>query len=296
MCGLLAACGQAVIRDPTQDTPSPVAHLKAGRRPGHIAVLVMENSGYGSVIGPADTSYITGLAHRYALATQYYAISHPSLPNYLALTGGSTFGITSDCTSCTVPTTGLAGQLLAHHISWRVYAEDYPHRCFQGGYAGGYAKKHNPLPYYRQTAHRVACHYVLPFTALHAAIASRRLPRFAWITPNLCHDMHSCSKHVGSLFLQSLVPGLLRALGPRGLLFIVWDEGTTNDGCCRVARGGHVALIVAGGGARAHAQMNTPVDHFSVLQTVEDLLRLPRLLRAGCACTPSLQPLLAKGG
>ncbi|HET9719895.1 MAG TPA: alkaline phosphatase family protein [Solirubrobacteraceae bacterium] len=288
---LLCGCGGHVLR-PTQSTPSPRARTTAGR-PGHIAVLVMENAEYSSVIGNPGGRFITDLAHRYALATQDYAITHPSLPNYLALTGGQTFGVTSDCTGCSVPGGGLGGQLDAHHIPWRAYMEDYPHPCFQGGSAGEYAKKHDPFLYYRAIAARAACRDVLPFTALDRAIAARRLPRFLWITPNLCHDMHDCSVHAGSAFLQSLVPGLLRALGAHGLLFLTWDEGSSNDGCCRLARGGHVALIVAGGGARAHARLGTPVDHYSVLQTIEDLLGLPRLSGAACGCTPSLQPLLA---
>jgi hypothetical protein len=262
--------------------------------PTRIAVLLMENAEYGSVIGAPGGGYITSLAHRWALASQDYAITHPSLPNYLALTGGRTFGITSDCTDCSVPGEGLAGQLQAHHISWGAYMEDYPHPCFLGGSAGDYAKKHDPFLYYRQVASQAACHRVLPFTALHAAIRADALPRFTWITPNLCHDMHDCSLQVGDSFLRSLLPGLLRALGPHGLLFLTWDEGSSDSGCCRLARGGHVALILAGPGARAHAVMRTPVDHYSVLQTIEDLLHLPRLAGAACGCTPSLQPLLAR--
>lgn len=288
---LQSCAGHGVIRKPTQSRPSAPARVSGGA-PAHVAVLVMENAEYGDVIDQTDARFITDLAHRYALATQDYAITHPSLPNYLALTGGRTFGITSDCTSCSVPGGGLAGQLQRHQITWTAYLEGLPHACFQGGSSGEYAKKHDPFLYYRQITSGPGCSHVLPFTSLHAAIRSGRLPRFVWITPNMCHDMHDCSVHEGSAFLQSLVPGLLRAMGPRGLLFLTWDEGTSDDGCCRLARGGHVALIVAGGAARSGARLSTPVDHYSVLQTVEDLFGLPRLGGAACGCTPSLQPLL----
>jgi hypothetical protein len=106
--------------------------------------------------------------------------------------------------------------------------------------------------------------------------------------------MHDCSVSTGDRFLAGLVPALLRALGRRGLLFLTWDEGSSDDGCCRLASGGHIVTIVAGGGARARARLATPTDQYSVLQTIEDLLGLRRLRGAACACTPSLQPLLGR--
>ena len=104
--------------------------------------------------------------------------------------------------------------------------------------------------------------------------------------------MHDCSAATGDRFLRGLVPGVLRAMGPRSLLALTWDEGASDDGCCRLAHGGHVVTILAGPAARAGARLNTPVDHFSLLQTLEDLLGLPRLRGAACPCTPSLAPLV----
>ena len=280
---------------PVQTTSSPKAHLAAGR-PAHIAVIVMENEEYGDVIGSSSTPYINGLANTYALATSSYAITHPSLPNYLALTGGSTFGISSDCTDCGVPGAGLAGQLQARGITWKAYMEDLPHTCFTGAGAGEYAKKHNPFAYYtRVTGDPARCANIVPLTRLTDDERGATMPTFTWITPNLCNDMHDCSVSTGDRFLAGLVPPLLRALGPRGLLFLTWDEGSSDAGCCRLASGGHIVTIVAGAGAGAHARLATPTDHYSVLQTIEDVLGLMRLRGAACACTPSLQPLLAEG-
>jgi hypothetical protein len=280
---------------PIQTRPSPVARAGAGP-PAHIAVIVMENEEYGDIIGSRSAPYITSLAHRYGLASGMYAITHPSLPNYLALTGGSTFGIDSDCTDCRVGATSLVDQLAAAHLSWRAYMEDLPRPCFTGASAGDYAKKHDPFAYYTRVTHdRARCANIVPLARLAADERAGALPRFAWITPSLCHDMHDCSVSTGDRFLAGLVPRLLRALGPRGLLFLTFDEGSSDDGCCRLASGGHIVTIVAGGGARVHARLATPTDHYSVLQTIEDLLGLKRLRGAGCACTPSLQPLLAPG-
>lgn len=295
LCLGLGACGSSVRLAP-QTKPSPPAHILGGR-PTHIAVVIMENKEYGDIVGSASTPYINRLAARYALATQMYAIRHPSLPNYLALTGGSTFEIDSDCTDCTVPGAGLAGQLQAKGFSWKAYMEDMPSACFTGAGAGDYAKKHDPFVYYTGvSSNRSLCANVIPFPSLARDEASHALPAFSWITPNLCHDMHDCDPAVGDQFLSRTIPSLLRALGPRGLLVLTWDEGSSDDGCCRLATGGHVATIVAGPLARSGAQLRTPTDHYSVLQTIEDLFGLPRIGAAACACTPSLAPLLGSAG
>ncbi len=264
--------------------------------PAHVVVIVMENKEYGEVIGSAAAPFVNGLARRYALVRAMYAATHPSLPNYLALTGGSTFGINSDCTACAVGATSIVDQLEHTHISWRAYMEDLPSSCFTGASAGEYAKKHDPFVYYtRITSNRQWCANIVPLTRLSTDERNRTLPRFLWITPNLCHDMHDCSVATGDRFLSSLVPPLLRSLAPRGVLFITWDEGTSDGGCCRLASGGHVAMIVAGPGAKRGAHLTTPTDDYSLLATVEGLLVLPRLRGAVCACTQSLKPLLANG-
>lgn len=287
---LLGCGGRTMLK--AQTHPSPKARLSGGR-PSHIAVIVMENEEYGDIISDRDTPYINGLAQRYALATQMYAVTHPSLPNYLALTGGSTHGIDSDCTDCTVPGRGLVGQLQAAHVRWKAYMEDLPHPCFTGAGAGDYAKKHDPFIYYTGVlADRRLCAQIVPLTELNADERSGSLPALVWITPNLCHDMHDCAPAVGDRFLAKLVPPLLRAMGARGLLLLTWDEGSSDNGCCRLASGGHVAAVVAGAQARAHARLRTPVDHYSVLQTIEDLFGVRRQGGAACPCTPSLAPLL----
>jgi hypothetical protein len=288
----IGSCGSATRTGSIQTTPSPKAKLAHGR-PAHIAVMVLENAEYSEVIGSRSAPFINGLARRYGLATQTYAVSHPSLPNYLALTGGSTFGIESDCTDCSVPGAGLAGQLDTRDISWKAYMEDLPHPCFTGASAGGYAKKHDPFMYYRGlVARRAECERVVPLDQLSVDERAHALPDFIWITPNLCHDMHDCGLSTADRFLARLLPPLLARLGQGGLLFLTWDEGTTDDGCCRLAAGGHVAAIVAGPGARRGIRFRTPVDHYSLLQTIEDLFGASRLRGAACACTPSLAPLL----
>jgi hypothetical protein len=298
----LAGCGSGRRALPIQRHPSPVAHAATGP-PAHIAVIVMENEEYGDIVGSRSAPFINALASRYALATGMYGVTHPSLPNYLALTGGSTFGIDSDCTDCSAgPARSIVDQLETAHLSWRAYMEDLPAprdragTCFTGASAGDYAKKHDPFVYYARIVQDPSrCVNIVPLSRLTLEEREQALPRFIWITPNLCHDMHDCSVSTGDRFLAGLVPPLLGALGRGGLLFLTWDEGSSDDGCCRLASGGHIVTIVAGPGARPHARLAAPTDHYSVLQTIEDLLGLGRLRGAACPCTPSLAPLLARG-
>jgi hypothetical protein len=173
--------------------------------------------------------------------------------------------------------------------------EQLPRPCFTGASSGDYAKKHDPFAYYpRIVSARSQCDRIVPLSALATDERTSSLPRFIWISPDLCHDMHDCPPATGDRFLSGLVPPLLRELGPRGLLILTWDEGSSDNGCCRLASGGHIATVLAGGLVRRGARLRTPTDHYSTLQAIEDLFELPRLRGAACPCTPTLQPLLRR--
>lgn len=258
-----------------------------------IVVILMENKEDTDVIGNSSAPYESQLARRYGLATNSFAITHPSLPNYLALTSGSTHGISSDCTSCSVNAPNLGEQLSAAGISWDAYLEDVPGPCYEGSTAGEYAKRHNPFIYYDDIAHNPSlCSHLVGFGALNKALSAGHLPTFTWITPNICNDTHNCAISSGDAFLAKTVPSLQRALGPQGFIVITWDEGTSNTGCCGgAAQGGHVATIVVGPGVIAGGRDKAPLDHYGVLATIERALGLPLLGAAANSANGSLAPL-----
>ncbi|MFZ1993158.1 MAG: alkaline phosphatase family protein, partial [Solirubrobacteraceae bacterium] len=251
---------------------------------------MLENKEDKQIIGRPGAPYLNALAAQSAVAANYYAITHPSLPNYLALTAGSTLGFSgSDCGTCSVSHRNLVDQLEAAGISWKVYVEGLPSLCSSAATAGEYVRRHDPFMYYRDVADNPArCRSIVPMTTLTGDLASHSLPRFSWLVPNICHDMHSCGTYTGDRYLRALVPRVLAGLGPSGLLFVTFDEGDTNAGCCGVAKGGHILTLVAGQGARAGVRSMTPYDHYSLLRTIEDLLGLPRL---GGAALPSTRPM-----
>jgi hypothetical protein len=287
-----AGCGSAKPGRPL--AVGPASSLPASAH-SHIVVVVIENAEYPEVIGSSSAPYINSLADRYGRATQSYAITHPSLPNYLALTSGSTHGITSDCTSCSVSAANIVDQLEAAGLSWKAYMEDLPHPCFLGASAEAYAKKHTPFAYYEDIASNPArCRRIVPFTTLAGDLRSGALPAYSFVSPNLCDDAHDCSLQTADRFLAQTVPPLLRELGPHGFLVLTWDEGTLDTGCCDVAHGGRIATVLAGPDVRRGARDARPVDHYGVLATVERALGLPALGGAADSRAGNLGPLFAR--
>jgi phosphatidylinositol-3-phosphatase len=288
------ACGGATPSKPPATPSAPAAAALPTSASSHVAVIVMENKESSDVAGSSASRYVTALAGRYAIATSSYAIAHPSLPNYLALTSGSTDGITSDCTECSVAAPNIADQLESARLSWKAYMEGLPAPCSQVAGAGGYAKKHDPFLYYDDVARNPRrCRKVVDFDALASDLRRGRLPSFAFISPNLCHDTHDCDVATGDRFLSGLVPRLLRELGPHGFLVLTWDEGSSNAGCCLDAHGGRIATIVAGPDVRRHTRSSHPVDHYGVLRTIENALGLPPLGGAARRRSGTLDALFA---
>jgi hypothetical protein len=287
-----AACGGSAADKPLAAPPASALPASSA---SHIAVIVMENKEADEVLGSSQSRYVRALARRYGQATHSYAIRHPSLPNYIALTSGSTQGIASDCTDCHVGARNIVDQLEAARLSWKGYMEDLPSPCSSVAHAGGYAKKHDPFMYYDDVVNAPArCRKVVPFTQLSADLRRGRLPTFSFISPNLCHDTHDCDVATGDRFLAGLVPRLLREAGPHGFVVLTWDEGSSDQGCCTDAHGGRIATIVAGADVRRHARVDRPVDQYGVLRTIEHALGLSPLGAAALPRSGSLDALFVR--
>jgi phosphatidylinositol-3-phosphatase len=296
---VLLGCACAALGCGSAPAGPPLAIGPLGSLPrshsSHVVVVVMENAEYGQVIGNPAAPFINGLARRYGLATASYAVTHPSLPNYLALTAGSTAGIDSDCTSCSVSAPNIVDQLAAAGLSWKAYLEGIPRPCFTGGESGAYAKRHNPFAYYRDIAGNAdRCAHLVGFDVLARDLRDGTLPLYAWISPNLCDDGHDCALRTADRFLARTLPALIRELGPHGFLILTWDEGVSDRGCCGSAHGGQIATILAGPDVRSGARSGQPLDHYGVLATIERALRLPLLALAADPKAGSLEGLFRR--
>jgi hypothetical protein len=268
---LAAACGGGA---PTATTAATVPHAVRLPRFTHVLVVVFENREADQVAGSPDAPTFRELGRRYATLARYDAVAHPSLPNYLALVSGSTHGITSDCTTCVVQAPSLADTLAASGRTWKAYAEGLPYPGFTGASAGRYAKRHVPFLYFESVLQsRARRDRVVPFAQLARDVARRRLPDFALVVPDLCHDMHDCSIATGDAWLRAHVRPLLASPAlAGGVVFVVFDEGTSNEG-----GGGSVVALALGPTVRPGSAFSQPTNHYGLLRTVEDAWGLPRL-------------------
>ena len=249
----------------------------------HIVLIAMENRSEGGIIGNLAAPYINSLASSYTYLDHYSAVAHPSLPNYLALTGGDTFGVTADCTACYVSARNIADLLPAAGISGSAYMEGMPAPCFKDASSGEYAQKHDPFMYYDDVRNDSArCGSVVPYSQLATDLAANNLPQYAWISPNMCHDMHDCGVAAGDQWLAANVPPLLNSPAftqQSSLLAIVWDE---DDG----SAGNRVPLILAGQQVKRGYVSHVPANHYSLLRTIEAAWNLPRLTANDAAAAP----------
>ena len=266
----------------------------------HVFTIVLENHDYEQVVGSKRMPFFNSLAQQYGLATNYHGVFHPSLPNYLALTGGSTFGIASDCEDCFVNAPNIADQVEASGRTWKAYMEAMPRTCFQGDGGRLYRQKHNPFIYYdniRKNPER--CRRIVPFEQFAADLDAHALPDYVWITPNMCNDGHDCPGSDTDSWLAAWVPKILAAPEWRegGVLFITFDESKSkqaDSGCCDEGNGGQVATLVISPLGKPHYRSPIAYDHYSLLRTIEDSWGLPELGGAACACAPPMADFFAQ--
>jgi membrane-associated phospholipid phosphatase len=270
----VAAKAAVAVSRPPQ--PTDVIPRAAAVRPisatAHVVLVVEENHEFGQVIGSRQAPFLNRLAARGTLLTRYYAVTHPSLPNYIALVAGDPLGIHSDCRSCHRRGRTLIDQLEAAGISWKAYYQAMPAPCSSTVTAGAYVKKVNPflhLDSVRSSPRR--CRRVVPLSQLNADLGRGRLPRFALVTPDLAHSMHSGSIRQADTFLQHLHHRLRSSSVRRSgiLLIVTFDEGKSDRGLHGRRGGGHVATILVGRGVPAGVRDPTPYSHYALLRSLE---------------------------
>ena len=278
--------GKAPLVVPRARGANPVCGMLVTRpaRVSHVVWVVMENRSYSEVVG---APYIKALSLQCGMATNYHNVSHPSQPNYIAMTSGRPLAAlpATDC-STFCPVSGAS--IFTQTSSWRVYAESMPGNCVRHD-ATPYVVHHTAVPYY--TAVTNCASNDLPLTALNPAA----LPAFTMIVPNVKNDMHENSSSVaaGDTWLRSHLGAILASptyLSGSTVVFLTWDEGglsRSTKNCATNASdpGCHVALLVMSPYTVPGTRWTTMSNHYSLLAVTEQLLRLPYLGQAARAPT-----------
>jgi hypothetical protein len=232
----------------------------------HVIWIVFENERYSQIIGSSSAPYINNVANECGLATNFFAETHPSLPNYIAMTSGSTQGISDDRGPSGHPLT-VASIFSLLGANWRALQESMPSNCDHFD-SGSYAVRHNPAAYYANIAARCAKQDV-PLGPTPDISA-----RFTFITPNVCNDMHDCGVGTGDRWLSTFLPKILASgqyLSGSTAVFITWDEDDYSSNQ-------RIATIVVAPSTPVGKRSTVRFDHYSLLRTTEELLGLKPLL------------------
>jgi phospholipase C len=262
----------------------------------HVFLIMMENTGYSQLIDNPNAPWINQAAQANGLATNYSGVTHPSQPNYIAATSGSTNGVTGDGDT-TISVTNIVDQLEANGKSWKAYNQTYSTCATQlqslcpSASLQLYARKHNPFVSYADVQSNPArMANVVDFSQLSSDLANGTVPDFSWISPDQCHDMHGIGNagacnfgnvqgliSTGDTFLKDTVTAITSSSAWTGnsVIFVTWDESefpfTDVSGCCHaVPGGGHVVTLVISRSNHSATTSGVAYNHYSLLRTIQD--------------------------
>jgi hypothetical protein len=286
----------------------------------HVYVVVLENHDFDDALFNGPSPFLRRLAETQGLATRYFGVTHPSLPNYLALIGGDDFGVRNDRPSCfasdlwplaacnRIVGDSLVDQLRRAGLTFAIYEESLPEPgslvvSAPGGRKGAlYAQKHNPVAYFKDLADGQSLpRLVKPYAALAGDLAGKA-PNVAFIVPDQCHDGHgqpACTDRdqliaAYDAFVREVVTAIRASKNftRHSAIVITFDEGEPSlypdAPPSRFSRGlpdpdhNHIATVIV---TRCGAAVKdaTRYDHYSLLATIEDGFGLKRLRKARTA-------------
>lgn len=270
---------------PPRPTPTPTPTPSPTPAGGHavptkVLTVVEENHSYTQAT--AGMPYLMGLASQYAYASAWSAVAHPSLPNYLGIVGGDTFGVSSDTEAVPSPKVGGAasvfGQARATGKTAKTYADSMPASCSTAP-SGEYAPKHNPWVYFGAEA-RTCQQFDVPESGFLTDAISNALPNAGMLVPNLCNDAHDCSLATADNWLKERLPTVLSSTdftSGRLTVVVTFDEDDNTSA-------NQVLTVVMNAGMTKHGQVMTPLSHYSLTGYYDRVLGTPLLRKA----TPDL--------
>jgi len=288
LCGALVACGGSASTPPAGGGGGGTGGGGGGGgstgAPSTVAIIVLENASFESVIGNPAMPFLNSLVPQGALATQYFGNSHPSIGNYFMLTTGQV--ITNDDNfSGGVSDDNIVRALTAANKTWKGYYQSILSVGYTGGDRYPYIRHHNPFSFFMDvTQNATQASSLVPLTQLAADESAATFPNFMFIIPDNEHDAHDCpggftvtctandKLAAADAFLSANVPALLTnaTFQKTGVLLITFDEGADSD---KTGGGGHTLMLALGLNVKAGFQSATVYQHQNTLATVAGFLK-----------------------
>jgi hypothetical protein len=257
------AAAAAVAIYPHATAPTVRATASSLPTPAHIVVVMEENHSYSDIIGnTSEAPYFNQLASQGALLTSSYAVTHPSEPNYMALFGGSTFGLSSDkCPVSEGSTANLGSELLGAGDTFKGYSEDLPSTGSTVCTSGAYARKHSPWVNFSNVPGSDS----LPFTSFPMDYST--LPTLSFVIPNLDDDMHDGTISQADTWLNNNLSAYATwAQSNNSVLIVTWDEDDYSEN-------NQIPTIIVGQPVKS-GQYSENVNHYNLLATLEQIYGL----------------------
>ncbi|HMC30465.1 MAG TPA: alkaline phosphatase family protein [Candidatus Angelobacter sp.] len=274
ICIALLSCGGVSHSSPPAP-PVPAAD--------HVFLVVLENHGFGQVIGNPAMPYLNSLANADGLATAYFANAHPSIPNYFVLTTGNIETLDDSFTGV-ITDDNLVRALNGAGKTWKAYIGNLPSTGYTGPDVGTYLKRHNPFAYLNDvlTSSAQAANMV-SFSQFSADLAAGNLANFVYMLPDSQNDAHDCPGGAPTCddnaklaaadnWLRANIDPLLKS--PKfgnSVLVITFDEAQQTD---FTNGGGQVATVLAGPHVKPNSRVNTMFQHQSTLRLILDALKV----------------------
>jgi hypothetical protein len=303
--------------------PSPSTGAATTPHLDHVFLVVEENNGFHDVIGNPAAPNLTSFARTFGVETDYFGVNGTSEPNYVGLLGGGLSGVNSDDAYWTQLVDGpsLISELDQAGITWKAYLQGLPHPdyqeiCYPARCNGApdsdplYVSKHDGIQNFTTSLNPVDWARQVPIQQLATDLASGNVPKFDYIVPDECHDMHGdppyCidsgnigdpqNQHLvaaGDAYLGGLVQEITNApIWAKGnnAIVVTYDSGDNDAGCCDASPGGgQVATVVITSHGPRGLRDSQPANHYSLLSTMQQIFGLP-CLRHTCD-TPNVKPI-----
>lgn len=250
-------------------TLASTAHAQAPAAFQGVMIVVLENTDYANALAQP---FLGDLAAHGALLSNFFAETHPSFPNYVAMTAGSTYGLSSN-DEVTLDVSHIGDLLEAAGRTWKVYAEGYPGNCFLGSTAGAYARRHVPfLSFHNVQTNPARCQRIVNASVLASDIANGTLPDYGFYVPDVNNDGHDTNVAFADHWLaQTFGPWLEDPRFMDGMLFVVtFDEGSPSGS-------NHIYTVLYGRAVVPGSVSTSRYDHYSLLRTIEDVWNLGTL-------------------